>query len=184
MYFVSNLRMMEFIKISKDMDFAKSSKNHEIKSKQKYELLIETIGRKGYPYSSYFSVIIQDEYGRELTRFIRWMNDFTNIIKKNSLVFTTPENAKKAIVVYRINIETPVKGDFEIELPDINSLEIKETNLPESFDNIEKFEVPKLPSLTDNEENILEKNTVWTLCRDCRDSRWKTFSYTYRWCWD
>ena len=40
-------------------------------------------------------------------------------------------------------------------------MELKETNLSESFDNIEKFEVPKLPSLKDSEEEILEKNTVW-----------------------
>jgi len=153
---------MELVKVSKDAGYAKGSKNHEIKPSQKYELMIEFIGKKGHQYSAYFSVIIQNEDGRELTRFIKWFNDFSNIVKNNSLVFTTPDNTKTAVIVYRINIETPVKGEYEIELPDIDSLKLKENNeISESYDNIEKFEVPKLQELTSEEENILEKNTVW-----------------------
>jgi len=153
---------MILVNVAKDENYVKDSAKCEIKPNQRYELLIETIGKRGWPYSAYFTVIIQDQFGKEITRFIRWLNDFSNVVKKNLMVFSAPTNTKTAIIGYRINVETPVKSDFEIELPDPASLEFKEVNeVEESYDNLEKFQVPKLPPLTVEQEDILEKKTVW-----------------------
>jgi len=153
---------MNLVSLTKNESFVKDSDELEIKPNQKYEMAIETICKKGWPYSAYFTVIILDQYGKEIIRFIRWLNDFSSIIKKNSLVFSTPTHSKTAIIGFRINVETPVKSDFEIELPEASSLKIKQIeNEPDSFDDLETYQVPKLPELTTEQENTLEKKTIW-----------------------
>jgi len=153
---------MNLVSLTKNENFVKDSDELEIKPNQKYEIAVETICKKGWPYSAYFTVIILDQYGKEIIRFIRWFNDFSNIIKKNSLVFSTPTNSKTAIIGFRINVETPVKSDFEIELPEASSLKIKQTeNEPDSFDDFGKYEIPKLPDLSSEEEDQLGKKTIW-----------------------
>ncbi|MDE1817914.1 MAG: sulfotransferase domain-containing protein [Thaumarchaeota archaeon] len=81
-----------------------------------------------------------------------------------SVIFNVPNNAKYVILGYRVNKETPVKGDVILELQDIKSIKLEETTDEiELFDDRLDFDIPNLPSLTQEQEKILEKKMVWIL---------------------
>ncbi len=133
----------------------------DVKENQKYKMTTTALGKKGNPYSCYFCVILLDKDGWETKRYIRWLNDFTNVEKNYDLIFNT-NNVNKIIVGYRFNVETPVKSDLEILVknPTLLELEIVGDEYIESYDDYDKFSVP-LVNLTKDEEDLLEKKIVW-----------------------
>lgn len=155
---------METKIISKDKFLTQNSEKSEVNGNKKYQVTTNVIARKGIPYSTYFTVIMLDGKEREVGRRTRWITDFSNEPKNYTLVFTTSPETKFIILGYRINIETPVKSEVEISLQNPSSLIVKEAdNENETFDDITKFTIPKLPTLSKDEELILEKKIVW-LC--------------------
>ena len=153
---------MRNIVVSKNNSFGLESNPINVEPSTQYQLTIDTVGKKGEPYSGYFAVILLNADNIEIKRHIRWFTDFSGSSKSYRIVFSSTSDSSKVIVCYRINSETPVKSDFEIELQDMASLELRQTHdQSEDFDNIEKYEIPQLPFLNINDENILESKMTW-----------------------
>jgi len=151
-------------KVLKNEDLLIYSQKIPIKPNQKYKTSAKTIGTKGIPYSTYFMVSIQDEFEDEISKHIKWINDFDGKVKENIIIFSSPPEGKNVILGFKVNSDVPVKADIEIELPDTSSLKLQEIHddkIQEVFDNRIKFEVPNFAPLTQEEENLLEKRITW-----------------------
>ena len=133
-----------------------------IKPNQKYKTTASFIGVEGKKYSAYFVVIILDSNKKEILRRIRWLNDFSGKPKEYMIIFTAPQNSKVGQIGYRINYITPFKSDFKIHLPEKTNLKLEEvsSDLKEQYDDI-YFDFSKSRKLSEEEENVLEKNMVW-----------------------
>ena len=103
--------------ISKEEDFSHFSKKISIKSNQQYKIETNIIPINGKPYSGYFVVIILDSKGKELNRHIKWINVFDGKQKNLSIIFTNSNEGITATVGFKINIQTPVRSDVEIQIP-------------------------------------------------------------------
>jgi len=150
-------------KLSISESLSESSPKLDARGNQKYVTKADVIGLKGQPYSAYFAAIFLDSSEKEIGRQIRWITDFSEKKIIYQLVFTTRPETKYVVLAYRGNIETPLKSDMELEVQELSSLTIEETTLEENFDDITKYKAPSLPSLTDEQEDVLEKKIVW-LC--------------------
>jgi len=149
--------------ILRDESFSDNSSKIRVRGNKRYKVNTIVAGKKGHPNSAYFSAILLDENNREIGRQIRWITDFTGNPINYKLIFTTKPETKYLILGYRFNIETPVSSDLEIQFLDPASIKIDETNEEIVFDDLTKFQVPKLPPLTTEQENDLEKKIIW-LC--------------------
>ena len=148
-------------KVQKNEFYSYDSKKYEIEPKKKYFVEITVVGKQGKSHSAYLNVILLDSKEREISRYVRWLNDFSGVAKNYKISFSSHSAAKFAIVGYRINFETPVKSDIQMELDNFPSNPLKLTNEEDSFDDINQYEVPFLSSLSNIEEDTLEKNLVW-----------------------
>lgn len=156
------LRKPSTTSINKEEFLSLDSKKHQVKENTKYSVSTKITGKKGLSYCGYFAAIMFDSKSRELGRQIRWITDFTEAPIEYKLVFTTKPTTKFIILSYRINIETPVKSNIEIELEELSSLKLVESpNENHVFDDISKYTIPPFPPLSSEEENILEKRMVW-----------------------
>jgi len=155
--------MIHHLKIPKNDIFVLNSKNISIKKNQQYQLKTNIKAIKGLKYSAYVFVILLDDLGNELSRHISWINKIGNESNPYEIIFFT-NISESAIIGYRINHETPVKSEFEIEFEDLDNLkfiEIKDQK--NKSDDITNFIIPKMISLTEEEENTLEKKIVWLM---------------------
>jgi len=154
--------MSKSIRIAKEESFSKNSDPIEVLPNKTYQIVFYVSGTKGEPYSTYFLVVLLDSEKNEIKRFIKWVNDFSGNQKESTLIFKTSNFTKKIIFGYRINSETPVRSDVEINYEDFDSIKIEKINeKTENYDNIEKYEVPKYPFLNSQEEDIIEEKMVW-----------------------
>jgi len=149
---------MKILKISKDETYLENSNSIPIKPWKKYRVTASIISRKGMMYASFFGVIILGQHGKEIGRKWRWINENSHELKEYEIVFSTTSDAKFVVIGYRINTETPLRDDVELQVQDLNSIQINEI----SYDEEELFDspyvhVPKLNPLNDEQENILEK---------------------------
>jgi len=149
--------------VSKVESFSVDSDRLSIEGNKKYKITANVVGIQGAPFCAYFTAIIIDDRNREIGRKIRWINDFSGNQKNYDLIFTTKPKAKLLILGYRLNLETPVKSDLQIQIQDPSSLTLQDSDDAEVFDDITKYEVPSLQPLTTEEEKILEKKIMW-LC--------------------
>ena len=154
---------MEEILLTKEENFVPNCKIVDVSPNKKYQVSAEIRGIKGEKYSAYFGVIIQNEIGEEMTRKIKWLNDFSNTKNILTLVVSVPDYGKKMVVIYRINHETPLKSDCHFFLSDPNEIKIVEatSQQKESFDSLGDYKVTLGKELSKYEEDILEKNLVW-----------------------
>jgi len=152
-----------FKDIQKDQDLLINSEKILIKPNQYYQLNFPIILKKGLPYSIYFSVIVCDSNFKEITRYIKWINDIQEDPIDYSMSFLSPANSKFVVLGLRVNTETPVKSHIEIGFKELNSLKLEESKnfVTEKFDRTGDFVVPKFELLSQEEENELEKNLVW-----------------------
>lgn len=133
-----------------------------IKENQQYRVTIKVLGKRGLKYSAYLSVALFDSKNRERKRYIRWLNDFSGNNTEVTVTFTSPPESTKAIIGYRINAETPVRSNIEIELTKPLLISLTEVSgFVNDYDDIKAYEVPQLPSLTPIQENQLEKRIIW-----------------------
>ena len=132
----------------------------------------EITGYKGKPHTAYFGIVVLDNDGKEIDRKIQWLNDFSGIRKKIRIVLKSP--SQKAIIIYRINAESPIKSDCHYELQSLDEISINEvdSSTDELFDSVNNFIVPKKNPLSDEEELILEKNLVWVCAFGRSGSTW------------
>ena len=123
---------------------------------KKYSVTTEFIGKKGYPYCGYFGVIYLDKKGKEVDRKIRWLNDFSGTKRKVSVITTaTTENL---VIIYRINVETPVKSPCEFFLLPFDEIEISEdSESDELYQQVSEFDLFR----PEDQEIFLER---WKKC--------------------
>ena len=86
--------------------FSKNSKEIDVSKGKTYEVSTQFIGKSGKPFSAYFGVIFLDEGGKEETRRIKWLNDFSGQKKSVKTVFKAL--TEKILLIYRMNNETPL----------------------------------------------------------------------------
>jgi len=117
-------------------------------------------------------VVILDDNNKEIERKIQWLNDFTGTKKTFKIVFTAPTNHVK--IVYRINIETPIKSECEYYPKSINEVLLDEapSHLNESFERKDDYILPRSRDLTLDEELILEGKIVWIFARPRSGTTW------------
>jgi len=101
-------------KIPKTEHFWKNTKKFPVEPNKKYIFRTTILARQGKRFSAFVSIILLNQNDKEITRCIRWINDFTGKEKKYTIVFTTRKETKNAIVGYRFNKETPVQSDLDI----------------------------------------------------------------------
>ena len=80
----------EILKVPKTDFFSVNSDAKSLEPNRKYKVTTEAAFKKGFQYSSYFVVILQDNENREITRHIRWLNDYTERPIQYSIIFTAP----------------------------------------------------------------------------------------------
>ncbi len=163
----------QIIKISKNDEFSKNSSNFEIEPSKKYGVIVSLKGNKGLEYCAYFVIVVLDENNLEISRYIRWINDFSGEKKDYSLKFKAPKKSKYAVIGIRCNIETPLKSDLEIEIPEKNDLKLISVDISddEIYDDINDFSVPAV-NLSESEEEKFEEKLVWVTGSGRSGSTW------------
>ena len=165
----------QIIKISKNDEFSKNSSKFEIEPSKKYGVIVSLKGNKGLEYCAYFVVVVLDENNLEISRYIRWINDFSGEKKDYSLKFTAPKKSKYAVIGIRCNIETPLKSDLEIEIPEKNDLKLIPVDISddEIYDDINDFSLSAV-NLSESKEKKFEEKLVWITCSVRSGSTWLT----------
>jgi len=152
---------MKSINVKSDESVFYNSPVMDINPDQRYLVKVSVSCEEGQLGAAYLCVIILDEK-KEISRVIKWIKNSSGIEKEYELNFQTPKNSKKIIVGYRINFETPNKSEVKMAVSDPLDFVLQETESGEDiFDDITKYEVPELPPLTQEQEDVLEKKIVW-----------------------
>ncbi|HUU42425.1 MAG TPA: TylF/MycF/NovP-related O-methyltransferase [Planctomycetota bacterium] len=92
---------------------------------RKYRTAIDAIGFEGIPCSAYFVVILLDKAGREISRKIRWLNDFSGSVVSYPLVFRAEPDATSAVLGYRINCESALQAVWLGRLSDLRRVRLR-----------------------------------------------------------
>jgi len=151
--------------------FSKNSKEFKVSKEKLYETSTQFIGKSGEAFCAYFGVIFLDDKNEEKKRIIKWFNDFSGQKQQIKIVFKPL--TEKIILIYRINNETPVTSEINVDIEPIENVIVKETNSSkESFDDIKNVILPRKKELTEIEEDVLEKNLVWVFCHARSGSSW------------
>ena len=152
---------LDTIILSEGKSLSKNSTPKKLDIDQMYRISIEVIGKSGKPFCGYAGIVLL-ENDTEVRRKICWFNDFTGQTKTHQVVFKA--TTSKAIVIYRINNETPIKTECNFELTPIKDITIERTtDTQEKYDKIEDYTIPRPRELSAEEEDRVEKNIVWVL---------------------
>jgi len=137
-----------------------------------YEAITEIKANKGKQYCSYFVIIQTDQYRSEITRHIRWINNFDRHFHKYRIIFTTSNTTSQVIIGYKFNRETPMKVEIEAYVKDPSMIQLRKvSNMKDSYDDLNKFEIEKF-SLSADQEDLLEKRMVWVFGSSRSGSTW------------
>jgi len=147
---------------------------------KKYQISTKVLGSKGTPFSAYFGVVFLNQKGEEVDRKIRWLNDFSG--SENNVSLVTKAITDRLTIIYRINLETPVKSDSFFKLLPTEEVTIKQVESEqEKFDDLNYVPTrPRPKELSSEEESILESNLVWLLGSPRSGTSWlglKLLSY-------
>jgi len=145
---------------------------------KKYLLSTEVTGFEGEPYSAFLAVYFLYDKGEE--RKIRWLNNFSGLPQKITMVFTALSD--KIMITYEVNKDSPVHSSCHFNFLPKNKISIIEapSNLDESFDDPQNVLIKKPPELTPTQEFNLEKNLVWIFGSQRSGTTWlgtKLLSY-------
>lgn len=165
---------MDEVKLGKEDKFVENSDNFSISPRKKYTFSTEVKGIKGKQFSGYFGVVILNKNGREITRRISWLNDFSG--KKNivNVIFEAPQESSEAVCIYRLNYEVPVKSSCQYYLVPINQIRWEESadELEENYCLTSDYSIPRLKELSHEEEYSLERNLVWIFATPRSGTSW------------
>jgi len=165
--------MLKSITVSKDNTFVLNSDKKRVFPNKTYKIIFKCVGMRGDPYSSYFSIFTLDSEGNEIKRFVKWINDFSENQKDYVLIFKTPDLTENIIIGYRINTETPVRSNVEINYEGFDSIRFEEVDeTTENYDDIAKYDVPEFPLLNSKEENRIEEKIVWIFASPRSGTTW------------
>ena len=154
--------------------FSKNSKPISIIPNSKYSISAQFSGLSGEPYCAYLGVVILDNSEKEIARPIKWLNNFSKIQNEIKIIFTSPPEAKSATIIYRINIETPFKGNCQFNLIEIDDVKIKQlsTDVVDNFNSVNDYVFPRKKELTPEQEDQLEQNLVWIFASPRSGTQW------------
>jgi len=107
---------MKQLHLDKDQQYCVNSNKFQVKPNQKYLAGTKVICTKGAPHCAYFAVMMLDSNDKEIARYIRWFRNFSGEAQEYPIVCVAPKDSVSAILGYRINMETPSKGGFEVKL--------------------------------------------------------------------
>ncbi len=166
------------IQLTKDQIFAQNSNEIPVLPGQKYLVSSDVLGSMGKPCSAYLAIIMIDSNGKEIVRRIRWLNDFSGRPVKYTIVAEAPENAKSAVIAYRINTEIAIESEWAGSVTEIEKLNlIKVSNsLEEDYDDIMDAHRARalinLKTLSEQEERQIERNITWIFGSPRSGSSW------------
>ena len=127
---------MEVI-LDQNKEYFETSENMMIVDGKWYSVVTKARGISGVPYSAYFGIIIFGENGSEIERKIKWLNDFSGSEVVYNLNFKAMKFMSHIKLIYRINVETPLKSAGHYVLEPINDIRFSESNdAKESYDLI------------------------------------------------
>lgn len=150
-------------KVSKEQNFSISTKAM-IKPNQQYKVSTNITPHQGKPYSAFFVIAAMDSSNNIISRYYRWIKDFSQSQKDLSIIFTSPPNSKLAVLRFVINDNAPVRSYVVVELPNLSKINFEETQgLKDSFENFEDCIVSNMETLTESDEEILERKIVWII---------------------
>lgn len=134
-----------------------------VKPGQKYRVRVRVVFNGGRKYSAYLAAIITDSAGREVGRYRRWITDFNDNLQEYQMTFEIPSEGGTLVIGCRVNAEAPVRSESEIEIAIPSDVLIEKVDSSENpdYDSALDYEVQRLPSLTIDQEDKLEKNLVW-----------------------
>ena len=154
--------MLQNISLNESQQFSENSKVYSAEIGKKYRVSFEYIGKEGSKFCAYFGVVQLDQGGIEIDRKIQWLNDFSNSNNKTEIVFSP--NTEKFLIIYRINQETALTSKCEYEILPLKKIIISEATESEleNFSRVYDYSLP-LQILSENNEEILESNLIWTI---------------------
>jgi len=152
---------LDAITLNKDKSLIKNSDPEKIDKDQMYKISAKVIGKSGKPFCGYIGIVFL-ENNIEIERKINWLNDFSGQTKTHQVVFKAITS--EAMIIYRINNETPIKTECNFKLTPIKDITIERTtDTQEKYDKIEDYTIPRPRELSEEEEDRVEKNIVWVL---------------------
>lgn len=166
------------IQLTKDQKFAHNSLEFPVLPGKKYLVMSEVIGYKGERCSAYLAIIMIDGSGKEIVRRIRWLNDFSGRPVRYTIVAEAPENAKSAVIAYRINTEIAIESEWVGSVTEIEKLNLTQVSnsLVEDYDDIMDAHRARalinLKTLSEQEENQIERNITWIFGSPRSGSSW------------
>lgn len=170
--------MINTVRVLKDQALALNSSEFLVSPGKKYLAATEVIGREGSKCSAYFSIIFLDPKGKEIIRRIRWLNDFSGKPVKYSIIAEAPENAKSAVIAYRINTELAVESEWAGSFLDVEKLGLVQVgdSFEENYDDILDAHKIRATSnfklLSEEEEQQIERNITWVFGSPRSGSSW------------
>jgi len=157
--------------VQKSKFFSVNSVKYPLKQNQKYKISLDIIGFKGKQSCAYLSAVILSVDRSEISRHIRWLTDFSGNPKNYTIVFTAKKPANEVMIAYRFNIDTPDTSDLDIEIPNNSLAHLEKTN-DDAEDAFDEYQPSSLPSLTEEQESILEKRLIWVFGSARSGSTW------------
>lgn len=128
--------------VKSDQKIQTSSQRIPVEPKCMYEFRINVKARQGGEKSAYVTIIFIDKYGKELTRRIKYIHDYSNTIKEYVLRSISPLDSSYAIIGYRVNTEGAKPSHVILELPIIEKCKFQKISgtVDESYDEVFDYE--------------------------------------------
>ena len=138
-----------------------SSKNIKIHERKYYTTSCSVIGRFGKEFCGYFGLVFKNENDNEILRRIKWINDFSKNKKKYELTCRAEPKSKFVNIIFRLNSDGSNTAKLSIDLPDVNSLVIEETD-----------------SKTENFDELYDYKLIWSRRKNWMKNDWSTAGQT------
>ena len=107
-------------KVTDAEHFIFNSEKIAVTPNRKYKFCSQMTAQKGEKYTAYVAIIILNSDDQEISRYIRWISDFSGKPKEYSITFSTANESDSMIVGHRINTETPIKSEMEMSFPEFS----------------------------------------------------------------
>lgn len=121
---------------------------------RKYAFCSQITARKGRKYAAYMVIILLNARDEEISRYIRWITDFSGKPKEYRIVFPTVKESESIIIGHRANVETPIKSAMEISFPTLSTSMLSIADVTDGLDSDGLFDYIKPLFLEKMEEKI------------------------------
>jgi len=115
---------LDTIILSEGKSLSENSTPKKLDIDQMYKISTKVIGKSGKLFCGYAGIVLL-ENDIEVRRKICWFNDFSGQTKTHQVVFKA--TTSEAMIIYRINNETPIKTECNFEITPIKDITIERT---------------------------------------------------------